>query len=178
VPLTSAFDAALANWGPVIHPPLVVHNLGAIESLPGRFDIHSEGTSPAVLRAILALDAERCRLRAALALPGEHWPISTRYERSPLGMYPPDAHDALVASNLWRESIDLDHRYLLEDVLCGLVLNVSWGRLAGVPMPVGEAILSLLAVALQLDPWREGRTAASIGADDLERVARHARDGA
>jgi opine dehydrogenase len=161
----------------VIHPPLVVHNLGAIESLSGQFDIHSEGTSASVRRAIVALDDERAALRERLGIPGEHWPIQTHYDRSPLGMYPPDGHEALVASGLWRESIDLQHRYLLEDVLCGLVLNVSWGRIAGVEMPVGEAILTLLGTALKLDPWVAGRTAASIGAAALGDVARRSRDG-
>ncbi len=177
VRVTDGLDAALCNWGPVIHPPLVVENLGAIESLGDRFDIHSEGTSPAVRRTILALDAERIALRKALGIPGEHWPIATHYERSPLGMYPPQAHDRLVASGLWRESLALDHRYLTEDVLCGLVMNVSLSRLAAVPTPVGEALLALLHVALGRDPFRAGRTAASIGAADLTLVRRVARSG-
>jgi opine dehydrogenase len=177
VPLAHGLDAALTNWGPVIHPPLVALNLGAIESLGDRFDIHSEGTSASVKRVILALDDERTALRRALGLPGEHWPIRTHYERSPLGMYPPDAHDRLVASNLWRESLDLDHRYVHEDVLCGLVLNVSLGRLAGVAMPVGEAILALLAVALDVDPFSIGRTAESLHLDDLDAALARARGG-
>lgn len=177
VRVTDGLDAALCNWGPVIHPPLVVENLGAIESLGDGFDIHAEGTSPAVRRTILALDAERVALRRALRIPGEHWPIATHYARSPLGMYSPQAHDRLVASGLWRESLSLDHRYLTEDVLCGLVLNVSLGRLAAVDMPVGESLLALLRVALGRDPFREGRTAAAIGAGDLTAVRRIAREG-
>lgn len=172
VRLTDGLDAALTNWGPVVHPPLVTHNLGAIQSLGDRFDIHSEGTSPAVKRVILALDGERIGLRETIGVPGEHWPISTHYDRSPLGMYPPDAHDRLVASGLWREALDLEHRYLWEDVLCGLVLNASLGRLAGHPMPQSEAILQLLGVALDIDPWSKGRTAASLGITDVH-VARH-----
>jgi opine dehydrogenase len=177
VRVTDGLDAALTNWGPVIHPPLVTHNLGAIESLGDRFDIHREGTSPSVRRAVLALDAERIGLREALAIPGEHWPIRTHYERSPLGMYPPDAHDRLVASNLWRESLDLDHRYLWEDVVCGLVLNATIGRLAGHPMPQSEAILQLLGVALGFDPVARGRSAGSIGVTDLDEVRRCVTDG-
>jgi opine dehydrogenase len=174
VRLAHGLDATLANWGPVIHPPLVALNLGAIESLGDRFDIHSEGTSPSVKRVILGLDEERMGLRVALGLPGDHWPIRHHYERSPLGMYPPDAHDRLVASNLWRETLDLDHRYIHEDVLCGLVLNVSLAREAGVAMPVGEAILALLGGALAVDPFAVGRTARSIGIDEPRRALRRA----
>lgn len=177
VRVTHGLDAALTNWGPVIHPPLITHNLGAIESLGDRFDIHREGTSPSVRRAVLALDTERIRLREALGIPGEHWPIRTHYERSLLGMYPPDAHDRLVESNLWRESLDLEHRYLWEDVVCGLVLNATIGRLAGHPMPQSEAILQLLGVALGFDPVASGRSADSIGMSDLDEVRRWVTDG-
>lgn len=177
VRVTDGLDAALTNWGPIVHPPLLVHNLGAIASLGDRFDIHSEGSAPVVKRTTMAIDAERIELRKAMGLPGEHWPMSTHYEKSPLGMYPPDGHDKLVASNLWRESISLDHRYLHEDVLQGLVLNVSLGRIVGHPMPASEAILTLLGVALELDPFAVGRTAESIGAADLDAVKHQAREG-
>lgn len=177
VRVSDGLDAALTNWGPVIHPPLVVHNLGAIESLGARFDIHAEGASATVRRAILALDDERMGLREALGLPGEHWPIRTHYERSPASMYPPDAAERLVASGLWRETLSLEHRYVQEDLFCGLVLTASLGRLAGYPMPVSEAILILTAVALGADPWKVGRTAAAVGIGDLAELRRRARRG-
>jgi opine dehydrogenase len=177
VRVTDGLDAALTNWGPVLHPPLVVQNLGAIESLGDRFDIHNEGTSAGVIRTILALDDERVSLRVALGFPGEHWPISTHYEQSPEGMYGADARQRLVASGLWRESLHLEHRYVREDILCGLTLNASLGRLAGCPMPVSEAVLALVAVSVGVDPWTEGRTATSIGAHVLDAVRRQARHG-
>ena len=169
VRLRDGLDGALANWGPVIHPPLVVHNLGAIESLGADFDIHAEGTTSTVRLTQVALDEERIAVRRALDLPGSDWPLSDYYAGSESSMYPPDAKQRLLASGLWRESLTLDHRYLTEDVACGLVLNVSLARLVDVPAPVGESILCLLGVALQRDLFADGRTAASIGLgpDDL-----------
>jgi len=177
VRVTSGLDAALTNWGPVLHPPLVVQNLGAIQSLGDRFDIHNEGTSEAVIRTILALDRERVQLRIALDFPPEHWPISTHYQQSSEGMYGEDARQRLVASDLWRESLHLEHRYVREDILCGLTLNASLGRLAGLPMPVSEALLTLVHVSVGVDPWVVGRTAASIGVPDLDAIRREVRDG-
>lgn len=170
VRVRDGFDAALTNWGPVLHPPLVLQNLGAIETLADRFDIHSEGTSQGVVRTILAVDAERIGLREALGIPGEHWPIQTHYEQSPQGMYGSEAKERLVASGLWRETLDPSHRYVTEDLLCGLVLTASIGRLAGHPMPVTEALLTIAGPSLDVDPWAQGRTAASIGAGDLETI--------
>ncbi|MEM7250489.1 MAG: 2-dehydropantoate 2-reductase N-terminal domain-containing protein, partial [Pseudomonadota bacterium] len=46
-PLADALDGALMNAGPIIHPPLIVLNAGAIEYFRGLnpgWDIHKEGT--------------------------------------------------------------------------------------------------------------------------------------
>jgi opine dehydrogenase len=148
VRLRDGLDAALANWGPVIHPPLIIHNLGAIESLGKHFDIHAEGSSAAVLATTRALDAERIALREAMGLDSPHWPLEDYYAGREGSMYPPDAKPRLVASNLWRESVSLTHRYVREDILCGLAFNVALAAMAAVPTPVGSAILTLIAVGL------------------------------
>lgn len=167
VRVRDGLDAALTNWGPVLHPPLVICNLGSIESLAERFDIHSEGTSDGVVRTILAVDEERIALRRQLGLPGEHWSIRTHYEGSPAGMYGSEAKKRLVESGMWRESLHLRHRYVTEDILCGLTLNTSLGRIAGVPMPVSEALLALARVSMDVDPWSEGRTLEALGVSSL-----------
>lgn len=172
VRVEDGLDAALTNWGPVIHPPLLVHNLGAIESLAGSFDIHAEGTSPAVRRTMSGLDGERIALRRALGIGGEHWPLAHHHDRDPRGMYPPDGHDALVDSGLWRESIGLDHRYFTEDVELGLVLNESIGRAIDHPMPLTSAIVDLLSAATGRDVRAGGRTLASMDIGDLAAARR------
>jgi opine dehydrogenase len=177
IPVSDGFDAALLNWGPVLHPPAFVHNLGAIESLGDRFDIHSEGTSDAVRRSILALDDERIALRERLQVPAEHWPIRWHYERSPKSMYGADAKERLIASGIFRESLHLRHRYVEEDIVLGLVLLASLGRAAGCDMPLAEALLTVAGRALDRDLWADGRTAASIGLDDLTRARERARSG-
>lgn len=177
VRVRDGMDAALTNWGPVLHPPLVVQNLGAIESLADRFDIHSEGTSDGVVRTILAADEERVALRRRLGVPAEHWPIRTHYEASPEGMYGAEAKRRLVESGMWRESLHPRHRYVTEDILCGLTLNVSLGRTAGVAMPVSEALLALAEVSLGVHPWREGRTLESIGAPPVPELLERAQHG-
>jgi opine dehydrogenase len=177
VRVSDGFDAALLNWGPVLHPPAVVHNLGAIESLGDRFDIHSEGTSDAVRRAILALDEERIALREHLGVPAEHWPIRWHYEGSPKSMYGADAKARLIASGIFRESLHLEHRYIEEDIALGLVLLAALGRVAGCPLPHAEALLTVAGKALGRDLWAQGRTLAALGTDDLDEVRERARHG-
>lgn len=178
VRVSDGLDAALANWGPVIHPPLIAHNLGAIQTLAERFDIHADGSSPAVLKTTSALDAERLALRAALGLPAPHWPLEDYYLERDTSMYPPDAKARLLASGLWRETVGLDHRYVHEDVRRGLVLNVALARLAGVPAPTGTAILTLLGTALGEDLLDVARVTGALGTGDLDEIRRTARDGA
>src|SRR5271165_947229 len=48
-PCGDALSAALMNAGPIIHPPLIVMNAGPLQHF-GRWDIHKEGTQPAIRR--------------------------------------------------------------------------------------------------------------------------------
>ena len=52
--MSESASAALTNAGPVIHPPLVLLNMGAIDR--GRFDVHADGTTASVRRLIDAVD--------------------------------------------------------------------------------------------------------------------------
>jgi opine dehydrogenase len=170
VRLADGLDAALTNWGPVIHPPLIVHNLGALESLGGRFDIHAEGSSAAVLTTTRALDGERIALRSALGLPGPHWPLTDYYAGAADSMYPPDARQRLLTSDLWRETVSLQHRYVNEDIRLGLAFNVALAEMAGAPAPVGSAILTLVGTALGESLRASGRTPRLLGIDNLQQM--------
>ena len=67
-------SGALMNAGPIIHPPLIVMNAGPIEHFE-HWDIHNEGTQPAIRRVTDALDAERMATREALGYGPPHCPL-------------------------------------------------------------------------------------------------------
>jgi opine dehydrogenase len=159
-----ALDAALLNAGPIIHPPLILLNAGPIEATE-RYDIHNEGTQPSVRRVQGALDAERVRLREALGYGPPHFPLRDHYEAGgEEWMYGDLAHQRLVTSENWREPLDLHrHRYMVEDVACGLALLVSLAEWAGVPCPVGTGLLAVASAVVGRDLRREGRTVESLG---------------
>jgi opine dehydrogenase len=118
-----ALSGALMNAGPVIHPPLIVLNAAPLQHFE-RWDIHNEGTQPAVRAVTSALDAERIAVREALGYPAPHYPLSDHYEND-RWMYG-DAHKQLVKSGDWREHIDLlRHRYVTEDIELGLAFLAS-----------------------------------------------------
>lgn len=162
-----ALSGALMNAGPVIHPPLVVMNAAPLQHFE-RWDIHSEGTQPAVRAVTSALDAERIAVREALGCGAPHYPLADHYT-SDRWMYG-DAHKKLQKSGDWREAIDLlRHRYVVEDIEIGLALLASVARWAGVDAPVAQGLLAVAGGFLGRDLRRGERTFESLGLAALSR---------
>jgi len=169
-PVEDALSAALMNAGPIIHPPLILMNAGPLEHFE-RWDIHKEGTQPAIRRVTDALDEERIALREALGYAPYHYPLRDHYA-SDQWMYG-DAHGRLTESGDWREHIDLrSHRYMREDVAFGLAFLVSAARWAGVATPVASGLLAIASAVLGEDLYAASpRTLEALGLANLERSA-------
>ena len=71
LPCGDALTGVLMNAGPEIHSPLILMSAAALRHFD-RWDIHDEGTQPAVRRVTDRLDAERIRVRRALGLDAPH----------------------------------------------------------------------------------------------------------
>ena len=166
-----ALDAALLNAGPIIHPPLILMNAGPLQHLP-EWDIHNEGTQPAIRRVTDALDGERIALREALGYGAPHFPLADHY--NPDGeewMYGRRAHTRLVDSADWRERIDLErHRYMREDVAIGLAFLVSLAEWAGVDAPIAHGLLALGGAVVGEDLRRTGRTLETLDLARLRKI--------
>ena len=152
-------SGALMNAGPIIHPPLILMNAGPIEHFD-HWDIHNEGTQPAIRRVTDRLDAERVAVREALGYGAPHFPLADHY--SPDGeewMYGNAAHEKLTDSGDWRENLVLtEHRYMREDVACGLAFFVSVADWVGVPAPTATGLLALGSAVCGDDFRATGRT--------------------
>jgi opine dehydrogenase len=158
-PCGDALSGALMNAGPIIHPPLIVMNAGAIEHFE-RWDIHKEGTQAAIRRVTDSLDAERIAVREALGYGGPHFPLAHHYaSEGEIWMYGRGSHDRLTDSGDWRERIVLtEHRYMREDLRLGLSLLVSVAELAGVATPLAKAFLAIGGAICGEDFVKHGRT--------------------
>ena len=168
-PCGDALSGALMNAGPVIHPPLVVMNAAPLQHFE-RWDIHTEGTQPAVRAVTDRLDAERVAVREALGYAAPHFPLADHY-RNDRWMYG-DAHRRLQKSGDWREHIDLvQHRYVTEDIEIGLALLCSVARWAGVDAPVAHGLLALAGAWLGRDLRHGARTLGSLGLASLTPAA-------
>lgn len=162
-----ALSGALMNAGPIIHPPLMVMNAAPLQHFEA-WDIHNEGTQPAVRAVTNQLDQERIALRESLGYAGPHYPLSDHYEND-RWMYG-DAHKRLVDSGDWRERIDLhSHRYVTEDTELGLAFMASVARWADSPAPVADGLLALTGAFLGRDLRDGPRTLAALGLAALDR---------
>ena len=168
-PIEDALSGALMNAGPIIHPPLILMNAGPIEHFD-KWDIHNEGTQPAIRRTHTALDNERIAIREKLGYGAPHFPLADHYETSDW-MYGNLAHDKLVGSGDWHETLDLkNHRYMTEDVGMGLAFLVSVGDWAGVPCPTAAGLLAIAGAVAERDFRAEGRTMERLGLAGRDRA--------
>jgi len=173
-----ALSGALMNAGPVIHPPLMVMNAAPLQHFE-RWDIHNEGTQPAVRAVTDRLDHERIAVREALGYGGPHYPLADHYDND-RWMYG-DAHKQLVKSGDWREHIDLHtHRYITEDTELGLAFLASVARWSGNDAPIAHGLLAIVGGFLGRDLRRGPRTLEALGLAGLGRDALRQRlhDGA
>jgi opine dehydrogenase len=166
-PCGNALSGALMNAGPIIHPPLILMNAGPLEA-SNNYDIHSEGTQPAVRAVTDRLDRERIAVREALGFGAPHYPLKDHYT-SDRWMYG-DAHKKLVESGDWREPVPLrEHRYMTEDVVFGLAFLVSVARWARVPAPLAQGLLALASAVLSKNLVAGERTLEALGLASLSK---------
>jgi opine dehydrogenase len=164
-----ALSGALMNAGPVIHPPLMVMNAAPLQHFE-RWDIHNEGTQPAVRAVTDRLDLERIATREALGYAAPHYPLADHYAND-RWMYG-DAHKKLVKSGDWRETIDLHtHRYITEDTELGLAFLASVARWSGTDAPIANGLLAIVGAFLGRDLRHGPRTLEGMGLAGLDRDA-------
>jgi opine dehydrogenase len=167
-PIEDALSGALMNAGPIIHPPLILMNAGPLQHFD-KWDIHNEGTQPAIRAVTDRLDGERIAVREALGYRPYHFPLRDHYTTDKW-MYG-DAHDRLVESTDWREHIDLTtHRYMREDVEIALSFLVSVADWAGVDAPVARGLLAMGGAICGADFRRNPRTLEGLGLAGMDRA--------
>jgi opine dehydrogenase len=168
VPVVSVLETGLMNINAVIHPAGVLMNAGWTELTGGNFLFYKESITPAVARVIEAVDAERLALAAAL---GADVPAFIDYFCA-AGLTSEAARSSRSVHRAMQESEpnrtirapgSLAHRYVDEDVGYGLVPMSDLARLAGVPTPTIDALVTLASTAREVEFRTAGLTLARMG---------------
>ena len=175
VPAANVFQTGLATMNPVLHVPGMLGNQGRLDA-GERFQFYGAGISPSVARVISAVDAERMAVARAfeVEVPTLRGWLAYTYGLEGDELY---ALIQRLHTEVFKDSPApgaLATRYVTEDVPYGLVPLAELGRLAGVPMPVCDALTTLASAALARDFRSEGRTLARMGLQGLSLQAARA----
>ena len=165
----STLHTGLMNANGILHVANMVANVGRLESGGNAYRFYAEGYTPGAIRLLESVSDERLAVARAfrVELPGIHqWLLDTyrlggatlaetfrRLTHEPTGPYQ------------WTPTPrSLEHKYVTEDVPCGLVAMAALGDAAGVATPVIDGLVALSSSILGRDLAREeGRTLAYLG---------------
>jgi opine dehydrogenase len=168
-PCEDALSGALMNAGPIIHPPLIIMNAAPLQHFE-KWDIHNEGTQPAVRSVTDKLDLERIAIREALGYAAPHFPLADHYNND-RWMYG-DAHKKLVKSGDWREKIDLHtHRYMTEDTMLGLSFLASVADWVNCDAPITKGLLAVAGGIVGQDLRKGPRSLSALGLVQYDKAA-------
>lgn len=167
---TAADDILISgfnNTGPAIHVVPMVLNAGWIEAQGGEFLYFREGITPSVASIIEQFDAERLSVAQAY----DYTATSTYdYLVNSVGAPEGTLYESITGCALYAKTpspTTLDHRFVWEDTMAGIVPLIALAENAGVKTPVANALATLAGSLLQRDFHESGRTARSLGIDDL-----------
>jgi len=172
----------LANVNMVLHTPGAVLGAAWIEATQGDFTFYVQGMTAGVARVMDALDAER---RAVARAFGHDLPPLI-VEMQAIGTADAAVHGTsdLVAAIVSGEANQrikapdsLAHRYYREDFGYGLLPLTVFAGIAGIAVPMAEALLRVAQALTGVDFVAHGRTAARMGIAgfDQKRLLEHLR---
>lgn len=164
----SVLETSLANFNAIMHPPVMILNAANIERTKGDFYFYSQGTTQSVGKVMEVLDKERMAILKALDLSPTSF-IDFFYKT---GGTTKDAYESGSYYRITRESPpnalikapnDLMHRFLDEDIPCGLVPMSALGDLYKTDTPLMDSLITLASSINEKDYWEEGLNLKKLG---------------
>ena len=153
----SMIQTSIGNVGMVLHCAPLLLNTGWTESKNSSYKYYYDGITPSVAALLEHVDEERVQVSEALGLKVEttrEWLMRT-YHVTGRDLYECIQQNAAYKTIEAPES--LKHRYIFEDVPCGLVPLESVGLKLGVSMAYTSLIIDLAGKLLEVDFRKEGR---------------------
>jgi opine dehydrogenase len=165
---SSVLQTGLENLNLIVHPAMVLPNVGAMEraKLDGRqFAFYQDGVVPAAGVLGDALDAERKRVCEAYGV--EHTPMAKAIEQY-YGYRSGTFYEAMqnpVYKSFPPFQPDIWRSWASDDLPYAIVPCVQLAEQAGIAAPLHRGFAEILGVLLGVDPWKCGPSLADM---DLE----------
>ncbi len=164
----NVLESTFCNINAMFHPPGVLLNAGWIEHTHGDFKFYYEGITESIGNVIDRLDEERRKAARAYGIHLSDFG-SGLYEAGSTSREGMEAHCAYTACQESRANKfikapeSLNHRYMHEDICSGLVPMSELGRLAGVEVPVMDALIITAGALMKKDYRKEGVSLEKMG---------------
>lgn len=158
IPATSMIQTSIGNVGMILHCAPLLLNAGWTESSTNTYKYYYDGISPTISKFLEKIDEERITVSKKLGCPVEsivEW-FRRTYHITGNTLY------ECIQNNVSYHTIDapnsLQHRYIFEDVPCGLVPLESVGKMLGIDMSSTSLIIDLASKLLNTNFRAIGRT--------------------
>ncbi|HYC45333.1 MAG TPA: NAD/NADP octopine/nopaline dehydrogenase family protein [Burkholderiales bacterium] len=166
-PVPTLLDTAFPYTNAIHHPPAFLCNIGRVES-GVEYMHYYEGITPSVGALIDRLDEERVALAAAFGVRvdklSEHFFHMGYTDEN--GRAGGTAYHVFhnSAPNRWiRAPSTVDHRFFNEDIPFGLVPFTELARIAGLSMPVSDAVVTIASAITGKHYRQNGLNLAKLG---------------
>ena len=163
----------LTNMNATLHVVNMVGNIGRLESTGNAYRFYAEGYTPSIVALLRALDHERVAVARAYGVetPAIHEWLTRTYgfrESSLSETFHRLTHDPRGPYQWTPTPKSMEHKYVVEDVPCGLVAMAALGGAAGVPTPVIGGLVAIASAMTGRDFVAEGRTLEALGLAGLD----------
>ena len=166
IPAKSMIQTSIGNVGMILHCAPVILNTGWIESPKTAFNYYYEGISPTIAGFLEKLDHERLEVSRLL---GEEIESTADWLRRSYNIEGDTLYEC-IQNNESYKTIDaptsLQHRYIFEDITCGLVPLEAIGKRMGLPMKSAGLVIDFASSLVNVDLRRTGRNLERLGIDD------------
>jgi opine dehydrogenase len=164
----SILATGLTNMNAVLHVVNMVGNIGRLEASGNGYRFYAEGYTPSLVVLLEALDRERLAIARAFGVevPGVHAWLQRTYDLGGDSLHETFhrlTHQPTGPYQWTPTPRSLDHKYVTEDVPCGLVAMSALGGAARVPTPVIDGLIAVTSAMLRRDFRAEGRNLERLG---------------
>ena len=148
--MDNVLQSSMSGMNMVLHCLPMLMNCGRIENDSRGFGFYGEGMSGSICSAMELFDQERLAVAKAfgLTLSTTLDMVRTQYNVEGQDLYSVIQANPAYVTGKADAPTTIHHRFLTEDVPFSLLPTVELGRVAGVPMPVMEATLTLCTLIL------------------------------
>lgn len=157
IPARSMIETSIGNVGMILHCAPLLLNTGWTENDKNIYKYYYDGITPSVGKFIEKIDQERVLVSKELGLEVEttqEW-LKRTYHVQGDSLYECIQNNEIYQSIVAPDS--MKHRYIFEDVPCGLVPLEATGKKLGIAMKNTSLIIDLASSLTDVDFRRTGR---------------------